>query len=234
MDEPYVHELFSGKVRKLGDDQAENPMERSWETGMFKETVEGKHYLTFTGLSGDEVADTKNHGGPDKAIFAYPIGHYTYFSNNENLKMPVGGMGENLAVLEMDELTVCIGDKYKFGEAIIEVSQPRQPCWKPARRFKRKELALKIQESGKTGWYFRVLKEGNVHSKVDLHLIERPYPQWSIAACNDMMHRQKDNLVLIDELASCPPLADSWKKTLNKLLLGKSSSIAPRVYGPNA
>lgn len=233
MDEPYVHELFAGKVRRLGNEQAKDPMDRSWETGMFKEPVQGNLYLTSTGLQGDEIADTKNHGGLEKAIFAYPIAHYTYFLNRENLEMPIGGMGENLAVLEMDELTVCIGDKYRFGEAVMEVSQPRQPCWKPARRFKSKELALKIQESGKTGWYFRVLEEGHVHSKVDLHLIERPYPQWSIAVCNDVMHRQKDNLALTDELASCPALAESWKKTLRKRLLGKNSSIDPRVYGPN-
>lgn len=233
MNEPYVHKLFAGKVKELGIENAENPMDRKWTTGMFKELVSGKLFLGETGLRGDEVADTVNHGGPEKAIFAYPIAHYTYFAEQEGLEMVAGGMGENLSVLEMDELTVCIGDQYRFGEAIIEVSQPRQPCWRPARRYRRKDLALKIQDSGKTGWYYRVLEEGYVSGEADLDLIERPYPEWSIAACNSVMHYQKDDLVLTDELASCPALAESWKKTLKKRLLGKKSSIEPRVYGPN-
>ena len=233
MNEPYVHMLFSGKVKTIGTDNADNKMNRTWQTGMFKKPVLEEVFLTKTGLLGDEVSDKKNHGGPEKALFAYPIAHYTYFKEMEDLSMEYGGMGENLAVLEMDELNVCIGDRYQYGEAIIEVSQPRQPCWKPARRYQRKDLALKIQESGKTGWYFRVLKEGLVSGESDLHLIERPHPEWSIAVCNNVMHVQKENFPLVDELVHCEALAESWKKTLRKRLLGQESSIEPRIYGPN-
>jgi len=233
MNEPYVHMLFAGKVQTVGTDDTQDRMKRTWQTGMFKKPVLKPLFLTKTGLLDDEVADTKNHGGPDKALFAYPIAHYTYFKEMEDLPMEYGGMGENLAVLEMDELSVCIGDRYKYGEAIIEVSQPRQPCWKPARRYQRKDLALKIQESGKTGWYFRVIEEGLVSAECDLHLLERLHPEWSIAACNDVMHVQKGNLPLVDELVHCESLAESWKKSLRKRLSGKESSIEPRIYGPN-
>lgn len=234
MLEPYVHQLFSGKVKTVGKQDATDPMERSWETGMFKEPVTASVFLGTTGLSGDEVADKKHHGGRDKALFAYPIAHYTYWETAEGLEMAPGGMGENLSVLEMDEFSVCIGDTYRFGEAVIQVSQPRQPCWKPARRYRRKDLALKIQNSGKTGWYFRVLQEGAVREKLDLELMDRPYPKWTIAACNEVMHLYKDNLRLADDLAACELLADSWRQTLKKRLRGIESSVKERVLGPNA
>lgn len=234
MNEPFVHKIFSGKVKTIGEPDATDPMDRQWETGMFKEETEEQIWLTKTGLIGDEVADKKNHGGPEKALFAYPLKHYTYWK--EDLELPtidMGAMGENLAVLEMDEFSVCIGDTYQLGDAIIQVSQPRQPCWKPARRFRVMDLALRIQNSGRTGWYFRVLKEGNILSRIDMELIDRPYPQWTIAACNEVMHMYKDDLRLADELASCTLLAENWKRTLTNRLRGRESRLEKRVYGPN-
>lgn len=232
--EPYVHKLFTGKVRKLGHPHAKDPMDREWETGICKEEKEEQIYLTKECLEGDEVGDKKNHGGPEKAVFAYPIKHYKHWQEElDTDKIDVGGMGENLAVLEMDEYTVCIGDTYKFGDAIIQVSQPRQPCWRPARRFRVIDLALRIQNTGRTGWYFRVLQEGHVISRIDLELIDRPYPEWTIAAANEVMHVYKDDLQLAEKLASCDLLATNWKRTLNKRLRGQERKLSTRVYGPN-
>lgn len=234
MEEPFVHKIFTGKVKQLGNPNATNPMDKPWQSGMFKEEVEEQAWLGKTGFTGDEVADKKNHGGPEKAVFAYPIKHYTYWKKDlENPMIDVGAMGENLAVLEMDEFSVCIGDIYQFGDAVIQVSQPRQPCWKPARRFRVKDFALRIQNSGRTGWYFRVLEEGHVISRIDIELLERPYPQWTIAACNEVMHLYKGDLRLTQQLASCALLAENWKRTLNKRLRGRTTSIEKRVYGPN-
>ena len=233
-NEPYVHKIFVGKVKQLGDSNATNAMDKPWETGMFKDEHPDKIWLGKSGFTGDEVADKKNHGGPEKAVFAYPIRHYPYWKEALELEsIGMGAMGENLAVLEMDEFTVCIGDTFKFGDAIIQVSQPRQPCWKPARRFGILDFALQIQQSGFTGWYFRVVQEGDVVSGIDLELIDRPYPEWSIAACNEVMHIYKDDLRRADELASCELLAPNWKRTLNKRLRGQDSNIAKRVFGPN-
>lgn len=233
-NEPYVHKLFIGKVKQMGDSNAVKAMEKPWETGMFKDEFSEQIMLRKTGFIGDEVADKKNHGGPEKAVFAYPIKHYTYWKEELELEsIDMGAMGENFAVLEMDEFTVCIGDTYKIGDAVIQVTQPRQPCWKPARRFGIIDFALRIQKSGRTGWYFRVLQEGNVISGIDLELIDRPYPEWSIAACNEVMHVYKDDLRKADDLASCDLLGENWKRTLNKRLRGKDSNVARRVYGPN-
>lgn len=234
MDEPYVHKIFIGKAKQLGDSNATKPMDKPWVTGIFKNECTGKVWLGKTGFIGDEVGDKKNHGGPEKAVFTYPIKHYTYWKEELALEsIDMGGMGENFAVLEMDEFTVFIGDTFKVGDAVIQVSQPRQPCWRPARRFGIVDLALRIQNTGFTGWYFRVLQEGYVQAGSDMQLMERPYPQWSIAACNEVMHVYKDDLRMADDLASCELLAVNWKRTLNKRLRGQASNVAKRVYGPN-
>ena len=234
MSKPYIQKLFAGKVKQIGDTNSQNRMDQQWESGIFKQSITDKVWLSKTGLNGDEVADTINHGGPEKAIFAYPTTHYDFWKKELNREdIGIGAMGENVAVHFMDEHSVCIGDTFQFGDAVIQVSQPRQPCWKPARRFRILDFALRIQQSGRTGWYFRVLKEGYVYSEQELVLLENPYPQWTIARCNEVMHVKRDDLSLANELASCEALADNWKRTLAKRLAGEVSSIEKRVYGPN-
>lgn len=234
MEEPHLHKLFIGKVKRVGKENAENPLERPWETGIFKGETKEPTWLSETGFIGDEVGDKKNHGGPEKAVFCYPIKHYTYWQEKyDHEALVMGGMGENFAVLEMDEFSVCIGDTYKVGDAVIQVSQPRQPCWRPARRFQILDLALQIQNTGRTGWYFRVLEEGNVEADSPIDLMERPYPQWSVQAANEVMHFNKDDLRLADELASCELLAENWVNRLRKRLRGQESGIERRVFGPN-
>ncbi|GGA74463.1 MOSC domain-containing protein [Ornithinibacillus halotolerans] len=234
MNTPFVQKLFVGKVKKVGNPNATKSMEKEWESGMFKEGTKEKVWLSTTGLVGDEVADKKNHGGPEKALFTYTVDHYDYWQNKQEIEaMHAGGFGENLAVKFMEESSVCIGDTYQLGEAVIQVSQPRRPCWKPARRFKTMDLALRIQDSGRTGWYFRVLKEGYIQKDLEFTLIERPYPEWTIANCNEVMYVKKDDLELNENLASCHLLAENWKQTLMKRLAGKESTGENRVFGPN-
>jgi len=234
MNSPFIKQLRTGKVKQMGDKHAKTPMERPWESGIFKEKREGKLWLHPTGLESDEIADKKAHGGPEKALFAYPVAHYPYWKDELNIEeIDTGAFGENLVIENTDEFTTFIGDTYQFGEAIIQVSQPRRPCWKPARRFKVLDFALRIQRSGKTGWYFRVLQEGYVEAGLNLELIERPYPQWSIAACNEVMYEKKSDLHLAYELSSCELLAPNWQRSLQRRLRGQESSIHKRVYGPN-
>src|SRR5699024_4674699 len=211
IDTPFVNQLFIGKVKQLGDPEASNPMEREWETGMFKKSTESKVWLTKTNLIGDAVADTKVHGGPEKALFAYPLEHYPYWKENlDNPSIGPGAFGENLSLKFMTESDVCIGDTFKLGKAVIQVSQPRRPCWKPARRFKVLDFALRIQNSGLTGWYFRVLKEGYIGEGEGLELKSRPYPEWTVKRTNEVMYQEKDNLELTRELANCKYLAENW------------------------
>lgn len=234
MKKPILHKLMIGKVKQLGDPDAKNVLDRPWETGMFKYEKTEPIWLGKTSLQGDQVADTKNHGGPEKAIFAYPEKHYHDWRQELQLEsIGPGAMGENLAVLEMDEDSVCIGDTYQLGEAIIQVSQPRRPCWKPGRRFKVLDFALRIQNTGRTGWYYRVLQEGYIKSGQTFELLERPYPKWTISACNDVMYVHKKDVKLAEELASCDLLAGNWKQTLTKRVAGQTSSDEERIHGPN-
>lgn len=221
MINPIVQHLLAGKVKKVGNPDATNPMEKEWESGMFKEKTHEKLWLTKTGLNGDEVADTKNHGGLQKAIFAYPIEHYDYWRKERNIeKIHIGGMGENLATQHVTEHQICIGDTFQFDEAIIQVSQPRTPCWKPARRFRSKDLTLQIQDTGRTGWYFRVLKEGFVQEGKELVLLERPHPEWTVAVCNEVMfNKDRIDLLLMEKLVDCELLSESWKGSLRKRLV---------------
>lgn len=230
-----LKKVFVGLPQVIGSKDAENPMEREWESGIFKKPIQGSVWLSNTGLHGDGQADTENHGGPEKAVFAYPLEHYGYWQKErETAEVGPGANGENFLLENVKEDMVCIGDIYEIGEAIVQVSQPRQPCWKPARRFKIKNLALLIQKSGRTGWYYRVLKEGNIEEGQKLTLIERPYPNWTIAKCNEIMHSSSPNPVELRELAQCELLAHSWRGTLNKRIeSGKASDIRKRVIGPN-
>lgn len=229
-----VSQLFRGKVKKLGTPNDPDPMNRPWETGIFKSSTDESVYLYETGLVDDEVGDKVKHGGPEKALFAYPVNHYKYWRDEEAIEeMGAGSFGENLSLETSDESDVCIGDTYKLGEATIQISQPRRPCWRPARRFRVMDLALRIQNSGRTGWYFRVLEEGHIRAGDSLQLIERPEPKWTIEACNDVMYVHKKDMELASSLAASPYLAGSWKNTLQKRLKGKHSSVERRVYGPN-
>ncbi|AXF56708.1 MOSC domain-containing protein [Salicibibacter kimchii] len=110
MTKPFVRQLFTGKVKRMGDPNATNSMDKPWESGIFKTETGRRTWAGETGLIGDEIADKKNHGGPEKAIFAYPIKHYDDWKKDLNLNtIDIGGMGENLAVVDMDESSVCMG-----------------------------------------------------------------------------------------------------------------------------
>ncbi|MFD1360871.1 MOSC domain-containing protein [Lentibacillus salinarum] len=234
MTKPFVHKILTGKVKRMGHPNAEDRMDRPWESGIFKNIVDDNLWVGPEGFADDEVADKKSHGGPEKALFAYPAKHYAYWREDlERNDIGIGAFGENLVLEHADESTVCLGDTYRFGDSIVQVSQPRRPCWKPARRFRVIDFALRIQNSGRTGWYFRVLEEGNAGSGMEMELVDRPYPEWTIAACNEVMYVKKRDLQLAEQLASRELLAPNWKRSLNKRLRGQKSSDAKRVYGPN-
>ncbi|MFB9861237.1 MOSC domain-containing protein [Salinicoccus siamensis] len=233
MGKPKVRKLFTGKVKTMGDPDAENKFDREWQSAIFKTERHEKVYLTETGFDTDSVADKRNHGGPEKAVFAYPVVHYATWRHELGVDIEAGGFGENFAITGMDESSVSIGDTYKVGGAVIQVSQPRRPCWKPARRYRIIDLALQIQNTGRTGWYFRVLQEGYVQPGDTLELIEQPSPEWTINACNEVMYDQVDNVGLAESLSACEHLAPNWRKTLQKRLLGKEGSSTKRVFGPN-
>lgn len=207
-----VRSIQVGRVRREGDPSAGDPLRRVWTTAFHKSPVDGPVAMTRLGLSGDSVADTRNHGGPDKAVLCYAAAHYRLWAaDHPELGMAGGALGENLTLDGCDESTVCIGDRYRVGGGLVEVSQPRQPCWKIARRWGVKTLTKEVAQTGRTGWYVRVLEAGEVAPGQPVTLEHRPQPEWTVARANDILFGRLVDRVAVIELMNLPELADSWK-----------------------
>lgn len=135
------------------------------------------------GLEGDEQADLTVHGGPDKAIHHYPYDHYPFWRGliaGQRLLDAPGAFGENVSTLGMTESAVCLGDRFRLGTALIEVSQGRQPCWKQGHRLADPSVVARIVAYRNSGWYYRVIEPGVVAAGDAIELIERPHPEWHV------------------------------------------------------
>jgi len=223
--------------REHGTPGAAKAMERPWTTAFFKEPVAGPVWLGSTNLAGDRQADLEHHGGPDRAVLAYAAGHYPGWRAELYLELPHGAFGENLTVAGMDEATVCIGDAYEVGGAAVQVSQPRIPCWKIARRWQVKDLSARVQRSGRTGWYLRVLREGEVKAGDEMRLVDRPYPEWTVARANAALYTRPLVAAEVRALATCLGLAPGLRSALSGYLaqpLDPAADVdSARLVGPN-
>ncbi|MDO7844959.1 MOSC domain-containing protein [Hymenobacter sp. M29] len=229
--------LQVGRPRTLGEPDAPNPLHRAWTTALLKEPITAPHWLSELNIDGDEQADLRNHGGPDQALCVYPGVHYAHWSAQLGQAMPAGSFGENLTLAgPWTESDVCIGDIFQFGEATVQVSQPRSPCWKIARRWQAPLLSQWLQETGFTGWYMRVLRPGHIQPTSSLELLERPYPEWTVARANSAKYEQRHNRALVAELAACPALGQHWLRKMQGRLSGvlPLNDDANRLQGPNA
>lgn len=171
-------------------------------------------WLGKTNLVGDGQADLKLHGGPDKAVLAYVAEHYSFWRKELRLDLQYGAFGENFTISGLTENEVCIGDVYAVGEAVVQVSQPRQPCSKLARRWKMDDLVQRVHTSGRTGWYFRVLKEGYVEGELPITLLERPFPKWTVFRAYEVRFGPKTMIESVISLAECASLSSRWRDAL--------------------
>lgn len=175
--------LMTGRTAQLGDGPA--------TSGIAKQAVHRALWLTPEGLYGDEQGDRLYHGGPEKALHHYALEHYPVWLNafadcGESGSAPAplrapGAFGENIATLGLNERNVHIGDVYRIGSALVQVSQGRQPCWKLNLRFRHPGAARTVQQSGLTGWYYRVLRPGWVDPGAMLELHGREHEDWPLA-----------------------------------------------------
>lgn len=165
-----------------------NDGKEPWTSGIMKSAVSGQVRVGRLNLDGDEQADLIHHGGPDKAVLVYPVVHYGWWRDEfPSIDWQPGTFGENLTIEGAMENVVCIGDVFELGSCKLQVSQPRQPCWKLSRRWGLPKLAVRVQQTGRTGWYLRVIDEGMIGSSETMKLIERNHPQWTIAKANAVM-----------------------------------------------
>jgi MOSC domain-containing protein YiiM len=214
---PILYSIQIGAPKKYGFEDAVDAHDKPWTTGFFKAPIEGLVFVGATDLEGDGQADLKNHGGIDKAVLAYSADHYPNWRDELCMPdMPFGAFGENLTITGSSEELVCIGDVFRIGSVTFEVSQPRQPCWKLARRWRMHELTGLVVRNGRTGWYLRVLEQGWIEAQMRVVLIERPNPAWSIARANKILHHCKTDLPVTLELAAVPRLAASWVEELRE------------------
>jgi MOSC domain-containing protein YiiM len=202
--------------------------DRTWTSGFWKSPVDGPVVVSRENLAGDAQADRVNHGGPDKAVCVFSLDHYPYWREHfaadgvlVDALLP-GAFGENFSVERLIESDVCIGDVWRIGDATFQVSQPRQPCWKLARRWGIKPLAAQVIDSGKTGWYLRVLEEGTVTAGMGISIVERPSPEWTVERANWVMHKAKGDREAAQELAAVDWLSESWRDTFRSRLESKS------------
>jgi MOSC domain-containing protein YiiM len=137
----------------------------------------------------------------------------------ERLKLPEmagGAFGENLTVAGSTEEDICIGDVWEAGGVQLQVTQPRQPCWKMSRRWNVADLARQVIANCKSGWYLRVQESGELQAGAAIELVARPHPAWTLARANRLMHHQKDELSLAAELAALPELSAAWRTSLTE------------------
>ncbi|KAG6055835.1 hypothetical protein E4U17_002707 [Claviceps sp. LM77 group G4] len=171
-------------------------------TGIDKKTVKGPgdwHDLTF-------------HGGPDKALLGYCSSHYPNWAashHSHHHKFLTGAFGENLVTPLMNERNVCIGDIIAIGTDVqLQVSLPRQPCFKLNHRLSLKHLAAQAYQTSRTGWYYRVLREGTIQAGDQIRLLERRFPQWTVERVQEFLHRDRDNLDMNRLLAGVEALGE--------------------------
>lgn len=200
-----VQQLLTGGLTELGD--------RRVPTGIRKHPV-AQAELTLTGFNGDTQGDRKNHGGSEKAVHQYCLDHYPFWRDAigpvEPLAQP-GAFGENLVVSGLKENDVCLGDTWAVGDALLQVSQARRPCWRLNQRFGVRDMARRVTETGRTGWYYRVLKPGTVTAGDTLELRERPHAEWPLSRLFRVLLQDSPHPPTLEAVADLTLLSNSWR-----------------------
>ena len=181
-------------------------------TGIFKEPVAGRVMLRTLNLDGDRQADLSVHGGPSKAVYAYPSEYYDYWTHEfPEMKLPWGMFGENFTTAGLLETEVNVGDKFRVGSAIVMATEPRMPCYKLGIRFGRSDIIKRFLASERTGVYFAVLQEGEVGAGDPMELIEKSQDSLKLSDITALYTREKHNVGLLRRAIEVATLPESWK-----------------------
>ena len=184
---------------------------------------EGPVVVGPLGLAGDEQADRENHGGHDKAMLHYAADHYPFWREmlgDHPLLERAGAFGENISALGLTETGVCIGDRFRLGTALVEVSHGRKPCWKLAHRFAVPAMVAQVVGTRRAGWYYRVIEPGQVAAGDAMSLLDRPQPEWTVARVFGLLvggdHKREPEA--LRTLAALDVLAEAWRKIARERL----------------
>lgn len=183
-------------------------------SGYVKHAVDGPVAATETGLAGDQQADRRVHGAPDKAIYGYSLAAYDIWRatvpRHAGRFVP-GSMGENLTLDGLDETSVAIGDRVRMGTALLQITEPRQPCYKLALAFDDPAMPRALIRSGKCGWYYRTLEAGVIAAGDMAITLDRPNPQWSVARFFEAVTARAFGRDTLAEIAALEGIGDRWR-----------------------
>ena len=223
-------QLFVGQIRPLP--------ESGRPTGMYKQPVVATLQLGPLGLAGDQQADPRVHGGPEKAVHLYPARHYAElaraFPDAAPLLVP-GSIGENLSSAELDERDVRVGDVWRLGNALLQACQPRNPCWKIDERFGCQGMAAFIVAQRITGWYWRVVQPGLVEPGDALELAQRTPRAATLREALDTWHAPQPSVGDLQRLAQTPGIAAHWRSRIEQRvawLLAQAPAAAQEGQAP--
>ena len=203
-----------GRIAPLGPDAV--------PSGFVKSAVDGPVDVTLLGLAGDAQADLTVHGGPEKAIYAYPAAHHRAWATeypHHAAKFVAGGVGENLTVEGWTERDLCVGDVHAIGTALLQVCQPRQPCSKFALRFGDKMLPKAMVRNGRAGWYYRVIQPGTIRAGDEVVLDDRPYPDFGFNRLVEIVNFHDASAEEIQVMASMAGLARRLREGARALIV---------------
>ncbi|MCI0523943.1 MAG: MOSC domain-containing protein [Acidobacteria bacterium] len=200
------------------------PREIFWKnrvvtTGIFKEPVAGRIAVRKHNLAGDQQADLSVHGGPDKAVYAYPLEHYEFWRGElPEVDLPWGMFGENLTIEGLMEDEVNIGDRFRIGSSVLAVTQPRMPCFKLAAKFGRDDIIKRFLDSRRSGFYLAVIEEGEVGAGDAIERIHRDENDITIAATVNAYVNGADDQDWLARASRHESLPEGWRKHFRKLL----------------
>ena len=200
------------------------PREVAWHgrmvrTSIWKDPVEGLVHVSSLNLKGDQQSDLSVHGGPEKAVYAYPSEHYEYWRRElQATDLVWGAFGENFTTEGLLEAEIRIGDRIRVGSAEFLVTQPRMPCFKLGVRFGRDDMVKRFLRSGRSGFYLAVVREGEVARGNSLEFTGRDEHGVTVADIASLYARDKDNEDLLRRAVDVPALPESWKGYFRKRL----------------
>ena len=217
--------LFLGKAEVIGD----------ITSAINKKQLKSTVYLSEQGLDGDECADKKHHGGVDRALHHYPEEHYKFWSDeypNSPRKWVAPGMGENISSRGLTEDFVYIGDQFKLGNAIIEISQPRSPCFKLNAQWNIKDLSFVMQSNNRCGWLYRVIQSGYIGLDSKLTLINRPKASLTVKEVCNIFFDDPLNYDDLRKLLDLEALSKSWRMKIQDRLKNRMvEDWSKRLFG---
>ncbi|MEH7418413.1 MOSC domain-containing protein [Neobacillus drentensis] len=208
--------------RKINNIAVGKPKEYNWNnkkefSGIGKSAVQS-FKVEQSIIVGDDVANHKFHGGPDRVVCLYPFEHYSYWEEVFQKKLILPAFGENITATGMTEDHVCIGDIYKIGNTILQITQGRVPCVSISNYNEEKQLLKKVIETTLTGYFFRVLEEGTIMFDSDITLLEKHSKEISVSFATQILFHQKEDKASIEKILTVDALAEDWRNRFLKLL----------------